>query len=70
MTKKKTGDRYVGYYTGQEWYERFNKEVEIVTKSLPELVKLNNDAGLNKEALMSLVGSELDRAAKRASGLE
>lgn len=63
-------DRYVGYYTGQEWYERFNKEVEIVTKSLPELVKLNNDAGLNKEALMSLVGSELDRAAKRASGLE
>lgn len=53
--------------TGQEWYTRFEKEIDIVTKYLPDMYKMYSH---NMGVLYGVIGSELDRAARRATGIE
>lgn len=54
--------------SGEEWYKRFNKEVEKVNERLPELMKEYSKYP-DKVPLYRRVGQELDLAARKASRL-
>ncbi len=56
--------------TGQEWFDRFMVEIELLTKHMPKIFADLRKAGLNKEAVYATLGAELDLAAKRASGID
>lgn len=51
--------------SGQEWYDRFVSELELVTERLPEIAK-----GSRKEQFAMDVAEQLNVAAKRAAGIE
>lgn len=56
--------------TGQEWYDRFERELEKVSAP-PQVLKDMADHGRDvTEGIATHIESEVLRAAKRAAGLE
>lgn len=58
------------FMTGQMFYDRFMKEIELLTKHLSKIQRDVSKWSGNKAMFAAIVADELNRAARRAAGLK